>query len=38
MERLMKIVLAVGMVAVCTIMLTVCVAGVYALARWMMGA
>jgi hypothetical protein len=37
MERLVKIALAVAMVAFCTLILVMCVAGVFALAKWMMG-
>lgn len=37
MERLVRIALAVFMVAMCTLMLIACVAGVFALAKWMMG-
>ena len=36
MERLINILLAIGIIAICVMLVTVAVACVYALAKWMM--
>ena len=36
MERVIEIVLAVTLLAFCTLMVVGCVTGIYALARWLM--
>ena len=38
MERFVKIAVALIIAAMCTLMLLMCVAGAYALAKWMIGA